>query len=195
MSGGGDQGKGIGGIAGKLKGLGNKINNCYADVEITTENVTFCNSGAGGIVGDLEDAVTVSNCYAMGVVDAAEGGNGFNTGGIVGRSYDFNGGIPEIKNCIAWQTLIDGRAAVGRICGRNHTSNASQNCYANADMEIWLGDSLHQGALPTHNSSATDRAEDGTDCDNLISTAQTLGWDSSIWNFSGTTPQLNCFKK
>lgn len=197
MSPGADGGKGVGGIAGKLKGLGNKINNCYADVEITTKNVAFCNSGAGGIVGDLEDAVTVSNCYAMGVVDAAEGGNGFNTGGIVGRSYDSNGGIPVIKSCIAWQTLIDGRAAVGRICGRNHTSNASQSCYANADMEIWFGDSLYQGSLPAYGgSSTTDRAEDGTDCSDIISTAQnTLGWDSSIWDFSGTTPQLNCFKK
>lgn len=185
-----------GGIAGNLRGTGTYIRNCHANMEIISENVLdgadgTVNSGIGGIAGKIYGNVTIENCLTEGSIDATLAQDkGDNAGGIYGRVETASQSNMSIKGCIAWQTRVDGRAAAGRIGGRDYDVLTSQNCYARADME------LCQDGKRIELSAAYGQAEQGTDCSDIISTAQsTLNWDSDIWDFSGSIPQLKCIKK
>lgn len=181
-----------GGIAGNLRGTGTYIKNCHANMEIISNSTdTFVQSGLGGIAGKIYSNVTIENCLAEGFIDGTIAQDqGDNVGGIYGRVETASQSNMTIKGCIAWQTRIDGRAATGRIGGRDYDVLTSQNCYARTDME------LCQDGNIIELSAAYGQAEQGTDCSDIISTAQsTLNWDSSIWDFSGAIPQLKCIKK
>lgn len=180
-----------GGIAGNLRGTGSYIKNCHANMEIISSSTTLAQSGLGGIAGKIYGNVTIENCLAEGSIDGTIAQDqGDNVGGIYGRVESASQSNMTIKGCIAWQTRIDGRAATGRIGGRDYDVLTSQSCYARTDME------LCQDGNRIELSAAYGQAEQGTDCSDIISTAQnTLGWDSGIWDFSGATPQLKCFNK
>lgn len=187
-----------GGIAGNLREKGSYIKNCHANVKIISDNVLdgtdgTVNAGIGGVAGRIFSNTVIENCLTEGEIDATKAFNkGDNAGGIYGRinSKDELKNSIIIKNCIAWQTRIDGRAAAGRIGGRDFDILESENCYARKDME------LCQDGNKIELSGAYAQAEQGADCENIISTAQTtLGWSSEIWDFSGDTPRLKCIKE
>lgn len=185
-----------GGIAGNLRGTGTYIKNCHANMEIISENSQdLVQAGIGGIAGKIYSNVTIENCLTEGSIDATIAQDkGDNAGGIYGRVNGAGGASSEsnmtVKGCIAWQTRVDGCAAAGRIGGRDYDVLTSQNCYARADME------LCQDGKRIELSAAYGQAEQGTDCSDIVSTAQsTLNWDSDIWDFSGSIPQLKCIKK
>ena len=118
----------VGGIAGETNS-GASLTGCYATDDVTVENDGTNNSHAGGVVG-YNGGGTLTACYATGSVTGSGSGtiyvggvtgsnnlgtltacyhakrniNGPNgaTGGVTGRNYDANVGIPSITACY-WQ--------------------------------------------------------------------------------------------
>lgn len=86
-----------------------------ADVNITGDD------SVGGLVGTINDFVTISNCYATGNITA-----NCNVGGLVGDSLASNS---SITNCFADVTVKSCSGNVGGLVGRS-MNTIIKNCYA-----------------------------------------------------------------
>ena len=182
----GTGGGAVGGIGGIAKGT-ITIVDCYADVDVISTATGIINLGIGGLIGDVYSNTRIEDCYATGTVDGATSANdGLNAGGLCGRLVDASPETVILRNCIAWNESVDGRAASGRIWGRDWDALELDNCYAKADMEVL------QDNAPRVSKYA--QAEDGLDCDDICATAQSLGWSSEVWDLGGGLPTLKSLK-
>ena len=114
----------LGGIVGKNVGT---IEDCYTTVSIKATGIV---KRVGGIAGlnykTNSNAGTIQRCYATGTINNINTNFGAGVGGIVGS----NSAGTTIKNCIALNTSITGKAA-GRIIISNYgSSDALADNYA-----------------------------------------------------------------
>lgn len=187
----------VGGIAGGINGVGDEIVNCYSVAQIyifdeDNNKVYGCARSVGGIVGHANQ-------------DKAD---------------EVETRMPEnvISGCIAWEDEIKTRSYIGAPNFSEHnyyssgaivafgaTHNTYANCYRRADLDfrdyndafvLYDQDNSSptnplvikkiEGAgynYPYHGKAAPAGAT-------LTQVAQTIGWSTAIWNFSGDIPTI-----
>ncbi len=189
--------RGFAGIGGMV--VGSTIKNCYVDVNISSPYPSNVNEGVGGVAGELNSS-HVENCFVAGKIDAVQ----FNVGGVVGRAN--TSGPCTVKGCISWMSKIVGRAAAGKIVGRwntkkigansvqsdNYSLETSQMITYQNDGNPYADDFLYGNG---ENGGGADYCIMGTAAKNAVESAKAIGWDETIWDLSGATPQLKLFKK
>ncbi len=188
------------------------IENCYS-----TGNVS-ANSYMGGFVGLIDgqpEAVNISNCYSSGKVIASSAG----AGGFIGLQSSAVGTVTNCvawgSEVTAGNIASDSWSSAA-FCGAAHPLCTITDCYRNPSMALtalWVpaADYNHPDVSPDHplvkqdgtESTATSTAsgqpdypqypyhgkvEAGKTLSELAST--TLGWDATIWDFSGAMPTL-----
>lgn len=200
---------GVGGI------LGVAINDKTVNVEdcIFSGRVNVpAGQRVGGIVGDLGTGSSVRRCYVSGNITGWAG-----VGGIVGRagglvwSANGNGYNNTIESCIAWFDNItatrkdENGGSSGIIVGYTGTKNTLKNCWrkptatltANYCSEVYDQEDAdattplvinavppkYTYIYPYHGKAAETTAT-------ASSLAQSLGWSTDIWDFSGSEPKL-----
>ena len=169
----------------------------------------------GGIVGDLLSSSSVKRCFVSGAVD----GWGC-IGGVVGRAcngdWKADGSDYEnsIESCIVWLNNMTAtrpasdtntKASSGAVVGFTATKNVLKDCLRKIGMKLTaefysnVYDQENAGPsnplvisessvpadyiiFPYHGKAASDS--------NASAIAQGLGWDASIWDFSGSEPKL-----
>ena len=204
----GNGGSILGGICGYTQAI--TIRNCLSEGTITQ-----CNYAIGGIAGCTFENCTIENCISFMTLYSRHG-----TGGIAGRgdnndnTSNASSGYNDVfRKCIAWNPSIKSRLNItasnhssGAVIGRAASKNVHQGCIRRPDMEfdcfsdaqydvlfdqpdndangsLYLPSSLGQHYWPYHGTAA---AAGKTASD----VARDLGWDTSIWDLSGSTPVL-----
>lgn len=163
-----------GGFAGTLYGVASK---CY--VESTT--ITANNDNAGGFVGFLENG-KATNCYTSATVI---GGTYANIGGFVGQQKNGGNVTGEVKYCFANGTVSGSATSVGAFIGGVTAvpTSVTKNIAWNGSLPLVGSDGgLDISTAITDNYFGTS----GT----ISSQATTLGWDTDIWDLSGSVPTL-----
>ena len=173
------------------------VENSYTDIAFT-----MLGQFGGGIVGSGQGSVvSVKNCYSTGTMDVSRG-----VGGIIGRAEGTT--KTEVLNCVSWISKIKtsrgaNQYSVGAIVGVDRDKVANfKACWRRADMvleDVNLVLANHDDVvdgLPPYAPNSTDknlRAYHGkaAAANATVSTvAQSLGWSSEIWDFSGAFPTL-----
>lgn len=179
----------VGGLIGAAMNDGNSITNCYS-----TAKVSAWGQQVGGLVGTTTNRLVMTNSYASGDVYSTTSG----AAGLVGRVQRSS----TITNCIAWNRNVSTSRtannvyAPGGILGCAQEAGTYSNCWRRYDMNfldewVFLYDQPdYINAMPplpsystaTHQQSYHGKAAaaDAT----LASLAQSLGWDSNVWNFA-----------
>ena len=165
----------VGGIAGENRGT---IENCavLGNISVSSPN----NNYAGGIAGQNWGG-TINNCYATGAISAS--GVGGSVGGIAGANMY---GI--ISNCVALNTSL---SAAGSVVGRvyrianNSSSSAFTNNYGRTDMGRTPAGAWTADAAGIDGANCTSTGSAPTNWGSQTFWRATLGWDNTIWDFSG----------
>lgn len=197
----------VGGILGISK------NDKVATIEdcVFSGNMT-AGQRVGGIVGDLVKGSSVRRCYVSGTITGWCG-----VGGIVGRAGGLvwnangNGYDNTIESCIAWFDNItatrgdENGGSSGIIVGYTGTKNTLKNCWrkstatltakycselydqedadATTPLVVAPVPSTYTYIYPYHGKAAEASVT-------ASSLAQSLGWNTDIWDFSGSEPKL-----
>lgn len=166
----------LGGIVGKNVGT---IEDCYTTVSIKATGIVTRVGGIAGLNYKINsNAGTIQRCYATGAINNINTNFGAGVGGIVGS----NSAGTTIKNCIALNTSITGKAA-GRIIISNYgSSDALADNYASP---LITGEWTEKEAGKKNGADLTES--------NFITNATTeggafYGWNNgnTAWDF--TTP-------
>ena len=200
---------GVGGILGcAINGKAVNVEDCIFSGLVNVPT----GQRVGGIVGDLGTGSSVRRCYVSGNITGWAG-----VGGIVGRagglvwSANGNGYDNTIESCIAWLDNItatrkdENGGGSGIIVGYTGTKNTLKNCWrkptailtANYCSEVYDQEdadattplvvapvpSTYTYIYPYHGKAAEASAT-------ASSLAQSLGWSTDIWDFSGSEPKL-----
>ena len=204
----GNGGSGLAGICGYTQAV--TIRNCRSEGTITQ-----CNYGIGGIAGTVFEHVTIENCFSSMTLHSRHG-----TGGIAGRAdnnvnaSDATTGYDDtFRGCIAWNPSITSRlnigsgnlssgAVVGKCVSKNIHAGCIRrpdmvfDCYEDPQYDVLFDQadndasgtmpipvSLGQYYWPYHGKSAA-AGKSASDV------ARDLGWDTSVWDLSGSEPVL-----
>ena len=199
----------VGGLFGYDSGV-SEVSDCW-----TTGSVK-ARSKVGGIGGGLIKAGScVYNCYSLMKVEGS-----FQLGGILGhanldKTADMATNEPgnHIENCIAWNESVtttvtdtDEHYSNGAIIGFGAVKNYLINCYRkpgfvltncpkNTELGYAVSDQVNAnpGSPLVHGDGTYDYAYHGkaaASTATVISLAKSLGWSSSIWDFSGEYPVI-----
>ncbi|MBQ9597834.1 MAG: hypothetical protein IJR34_06250 [Bacteroidales bacterium] len=187
------------------------IRNCYSTGYI------YCNGQCcGGIVGEMGTTASVQNCYSTAQIDGQRVLGGI-VGRAANMKWDVTVASGNtIDKCIAWNPSIictDLRDATkaggsGTIVGLTSVKNILSGGYRKADIDFQPSDSDYAGhgvdqpdcdgtnwtkgttpgtgktyQCPYHGTAAASTAT-------VSSLAQTLGWDTIVWNLNGSRPTL-----
>ena len=158
-----------GGITGQNTG---NINNCAVSGYIGTYMANSSNNTVGGVAGVNDGEIT--KCLVSAAVSGNNGksASGHLVGGICGSNYS------NIQNCLFIGSISGNYATLNAICG-NSGSNAVQTaCYKASDIVVSGGTAATESYL---NSASF--------------YTSTLGWDSSIWNFSNLNYSQGLYPK
>ena len=170
--------------------------NVIVSNSFSTAKVSAWGQQVGGLVGTTTNKLTMSNCYASGDVYSATSG----AAGLVGRVAKSS----SITNCIAWNKNISTSRtannvyAPGGVLGCAQEAGTYSGCIRRYDMVLvdeWI--SLYDQPdyvnamppLPSYSTATHQQAYHGkaaTPGATLASVAQSLGWDSNIWNFASS---------
>ena len=169
----------------------------------------------GGIVGDLLSSSSVKRCFVSGAVD----GWGC-IGGVVGRAcnggWKADGSDYEnsIESCIVWLNNMTAtrpasdtntKASSGAVVGFTATKNVLKDCLRKIGMKLTA--EFYSNVYDQENAGPSNPlviSESSVPADYIIfpyhgkaasgsnasAIAQGLGWDASIWDFSGSEPKL-----
>ncbi len=192
----GKKDRGFAGVGGMV--VESTVKNCYVDVNVISTLATIANGGAAVVAGELNIS-NVENCFVTGKVDAPK----YNAGGIVGRSN--TSGPCSVTGCISWVSEVIGRAAVGSVIGRWNTKKIGTDSVQSKNYSlgtIKTENYKDDGTLNAsgfiygggENGGGADYSVMGTSTTNACETAKTIGWDETIWDLSGETPQLKLFQ-
>ena len=194
---------GAGGLIGSVSRT--TVTNCYATGNVT--NTDQDRGVAGGLIGVTLWSATIENCYAAGEVTAT-----LNGGGILGATAFYVHSDCFVRNCIAWNDRVSSFGSdinSARIVGFFWVDGggALSSNYAKADMVVDIASdaqyadrredtSNNQGDVDSSNAVGDDgnpaasTYNHGRDTDDICAAAQTLGWSSDVWDFSGELPKL-----
>lgn len=179
----------VGGLVGACQNDNVVIADCFS-----TAKVSSWGQQVGGLVGTTTNKLTMSNCYASGDVYSATSG----AAGLVGRVAKSS----IITNCIAWNKNISTSRtannvyAPGGVLGCAQEAGTYSGCWRRYDMDLvdeWI--SLYDQPdyinamppLPSYSTATHQQAYHGKAAaagSTIASVAQSLGWDSNIWNFA-----------
>lgn len=179
----------VGGLIGASMNDAVTITDCFS-----TAKVSAWGQQVGGLVGTTTNKLTMSNCYASGDVYSATSG----AAGIVGRVAKSS----SITNCIAWNKNVstsrtaNNLYAPGAILGCAQAAGTYSGCWRRYDMVLvdeWI--SLYDQPdyinamppLPSYSTASHQQAYHGKAAApdaTIASVAQSLGWDSSVWDFA-----------
>jgi hypothetical protein len=124
----------IGGFAGGLNGLpnGSTIDGCYALTDVFSRG--SASQFTGGLVGNANNSVVISRCYAAGSVQATSTGGteSFYTGGFVGNAASTNiSDSYALGNVLADKTAGTGVVRAGGIAGNFSTIGETiEHCFS-----------------------------------------------------------------
>lgn len=167
------------------------VSECYATGNVTLPHGDTGNwAHAGGLIGTItaspESTVSISNCYSSGAVAARR-----YSGGFVGSAYDKVRACKKLTISNSYTTsditgiVLDDRC--GLVLGLNDGANAeTPNVIECSGFVAWNTSERpfsYQEMVPMDNSYY---GTDGT----VSQQAQKLGWDTSVWDFSGNEPKL-----
>lgn len=137
---------GAGGLIGIYSGNCITVENCYTDIDVTAGAMN-----AGGIIGYTENyagshprALTISNCYALGDINATT-----NAGGIAGVASSIGGAI--IKNCYSTGDITASSWTAGGIVANCFVD--IENCYSTGNITAEYEAGGIAGYLSTHQRS------------------------------------------
>lgn len=200
---------GVGGILGcAINGKAVNVEDCIFSGRVNVPT----GQRVGGIVGDLGTGSSVRRCYVSGNITGWAG-----VGGIVGRAGGLvwnangNGYNNTIESCIAWFDTItatrgdENGGSSGIIVGYTGIKNTLKNCWrkstatltakycsevydqedadATTPLVVAPVPSTYTYIYPYHGKAAEASAT-------ASSLAQSLGWSTDIWDFSGSEPKL-----
>lgn len=202
-----------------VSGVGGILGVAVNDKAVNVEDCIFsgrvnvpAGQRVGGIVGDLGTGTSVRRCYVSGNITGWAG-----VGGIVGRAGGLvwnangNGYDNTIESCIAWFDNItatrgdENGGSSGIIVGYAGTKNTLKNCWrkstatltakycsevydqedadATTPLVVAPVPSTYTYIYPYHGKAAEASAT-------ASSLAQSLGWSTDVWDFSGSEPKL-----
>ena len=146
-------------------------------VESTT--ITAGNANTGGFVGYPQNA-TITNCYVAD--DVTVSGGSYNAaGGFIGLCKDKN----TVSACYEAAGVSGTGTGVGAFIGYIDVATTSiTKCVAWDSALSFIGAVKDGVSVDTITNNYTGTS--GT----ISSQAQTLGWDNSVWDFSGSMPTL-----
>ncbi|MBQ1647953.1 MAG: hypothetical protein II047_05770, partial [Bacteroidales bacterium] len=188
------------------------IENCYCTGNVSS--LAYM-GGFAGLIDGQPEAVNITNCYSSGKVNSSSFGAGgfigfqsstvFKANGCAAWGSELKAGVCGADN---WSS-----AAFSAV---TYPLSTITNCYRNPAMAItayWVPDAsyshpdvspttplIKQDGTPSKATAAGSgqdgyphfpyhgKVEAGKTLSQLAST--TLGWDSSVWDFSGDTPVL-----
>ena len=196
-----DSGKSLantGGVVGNHGSTGTcTIENCYTTGEMVL------NQRCGGIIGAQEKGVVnIKHSYTTSSLDAFSG-----LGSIAGV---VSGAAAELKltGCIGWSASIksaradDTKWSCGALVGSVEGKLTASGCVRNPDMSFTDAvrkELLTQGDISgaTPDGKANNHPYDGRPSteDSVSDAAKAAGWDETIWDLTGTLPELKIFKK
>lgn len=189
-----------GGIAGVVSSTGTvTVTNCWTG----GDGVFTSGQKSGGMIGVLEKGVlTIENCYSNYDMLSYSG-----AGGVFGQS---KAGTLTINKTFAWNPrVITYRApdkySSGAFAGCIAQACTITNCFRNPQMEfvdpyrslkdhadiagaVIPNDAAENPNKPTANNNAYDASPSAEAT--LSAAAKKLGWDESVWDFSGDVPVL-----
>ena len=208
----------VGGILGiSLKDDAVIIKNCYSRGKVVGNSGE---QRFGGIVGDLGKGGSVENCWSDAEVTGGRVIGGIVGLACYQTWADNTVANNTITGCIAWNPKVqasqsgDGFGSSGAVIGHTSFKNIFGNCYRRSDMEYQNSYNCSGGEW---NTTMVDQPDcDGTNwakgttpgtkagytyqqpyygvvaatTATASSIAQSNGWDSNIWDFSGPLPLL-----
>ena len=204
----------IGGIVGRASNTGLSVSDCGSTMEIAGTGAY-----AGGLAGDLPKNSTIRNCFATGPVSGvyAVGGLIGRAFGRQGSSNSLDADVnTTVENCIAFNASVKSITSGGEnpashysggaVVGCSSRPNTLKNCWRSPNMvfEFYSDASLNvlfdhadsspssplaqpagsaQWFSPYHGKAAAAGAT-------ASSVARTLGWSETVWDLSGSVPEL-----
>ncbi|MBQ9949299.1 MAG: hypothetical protein IJO93_01085, partial [Clostridia bacterium] len=177
-----------GGILGKAIGQNVSVQRSWYN-----GNINSSSSCVAGIVGYGTSGTTLSNCWSAGNYFFNAGAATAGCGGIVGRYTD-----PVVQNCYSVAKLYNKLTTTSWTKAAHpigyRTSGSVTDCFFINNGFYYKATA--SGTAPnwtfsgtTYNITAVSGATECADAAALITNASAK-WDSGIWNFSGTYPEL-----
>ena len=207
----------VGGILGiSLKDDAVTIKNCYSRGEVVG---AATEQRYGGIVGDLGKGGIVENCWSDAEVTGGRVIGGIVGLACYQTWADNTVANNTITGCIAWNPKVKAAqlgnyGSSGAVIGHTSFKNVFGNCYRRSDMEYqnsfncsggeWNSTMVDQpncdgtnwakGTTPGTNASYQYQQPyygvAAASTDTVSSIAQSLGWSSDIWDFTGDLPVM-----
>ena len=130
----------VGGLIGEINDVkydDSNISNCYVISDIDAK----CSEEVGGLIGACyisnTKKMTIKNCYYKGNIRSY-----FETGGILGNIYIYDGNNPTIIENSYAEGTIDGSMSIGGIVGRNDSAAFEiNNSHFNGNINVTYSDS------------------------------------------------------
>ena len=182
----------LGGITGQTEGAADVISNCWFDGQVyLTDSSKY---GAGGMVGRVVKALTLSNCLNTGVLYGCENASTNDVGGIVGRASGSAAAkaTTKIENCLHAGIMKDG-TTVGTLLGGNRYSNTTiVNSYTITEGESCYGFKNNGGTLDDTTAKLYSK-EAEIKGEHAFKQMSALDYDDIWVAKEGTTPELQAF--
>jgi len=191
----------VGGIAGNINAQvgtnqsAGKIEHCYSTGNVTITNTDGYSVYAGGIVGSANPNITVSYCWASGIVMGSSntrGGMPGYAGGIAGYTSQ-----STVSNCVALSPSVVGDTTmnIGSIVGGTWRIGSAlgtlANNYANSTMTVNYSTVSGNDLTGSHGADVTVTATELADGNWWENTAEWSGkfgtGESAPWKWDSTS--------
>ena len=150
----------IGGLVGVANSV--KMTNCFAsNVNMKIKNGTY--QGVGGLIGSIEVATDVKNCYVHGRIEI----DGNNVGGLIG-----NWQAGSIENSYSYVDITGNVGNVGGLVGRSAINLETKNTITLGNIYTSKMDTTPKRVLGTRNLKTTNYAYINQRINGLIGDAE-----------------------
>ena len=150
----------IGGLVGVANSV--KITNCFAsNVSMKIKNGTY--QGVGGLIGSIEVATDVKNCYVHGKIEI----DGNNVGGLIG-----NWQAGSIENSYSYVDIIGNVGNIGGLVGRSANNLEIKNTITLGNLYTSKMNMKPKRVLGTRNLKNTNYAYSNQRINGLIGDAE-----------------------
>lgn len=202
----------IGGIIGRASAQGLEVADCGSTMDINGSS-----NYNGGVLGDAPKNTTIRRCYATGEVKGAFGLGGV-IGRAYGRqsasdSPDTDVNI-TVTDCIAFNSTVKtvtsggenpaNHYSGGAVIGFSSRPNTLKNCWRSPSLTLEFYADASLNVLFDHADSSPDtplaqpsgsakwfspyHGKAAAASQSLNALARSLGWSSTMWDFSGSVP-------
>ena len=128
---------GTGGLIGKVSG-NTTVRNCGVNGSIKNISTSTSAAYVGGLIGYISGNFEISDSFTTCNVENSNGYSSASTGGLVGRTSNYN--TLSVSNCYTSGTISAIKGYAGGITGYEQCSNSYKhsynNCYASGDVSV-----------------------------------------------------------